>query len=339
MPRSWQRLLRASQSLIPQGSAKRKIVQIIGIILFFQGVSIAVLSSHFGPAVGVISIALGVLILAIFPPEVVSKDSCSDIAPHVEMDTYGIRLLDYTFSKMGGAASAIVSGAAIVAVILIYNAYFSSRPDLGDLDVLTIILGTLLVAYPFVLKQFKTEATFALLFIGLVVVILVIPQAALSLGDGPFAGNWYVHYLLAAPFADALNLLGIEATSYASEVAVTFKDGSTHILSISTACAGLYSFSIFVSAFFSFVLVFEKLSRSAMVSVLSLGLLIAYLGNLFRMIVIGVIGYHYGIDALLWAHNNVGWMVFLSWSSVFWYAVMKLVSRKATPPVEGLSSK
>jgi exosortase/archaeosortase family protein len=76
-----------------------------------------------------------------------------------------------------------------------------------------------------------------------------------------------------------------------------------------------------------------------MVSVLSLGLLIAYLGNLFRMIVIGVIGYHYGIDALLWAHNNVGWMVFLSWSSVFWYAVMKLVSRKATPPVEGLSSK
>jgi exosortase/archaeosortase family protein len=62
--------------------------------------------------------------------------------------------------------------------------------------------------------------------------------------------------------------------------------------------------------------------------VLSLGLLVAYVGNVFRMVVIGVVGYYHGMEALLWAHDNVGWIVFLAWSSIFWYLVIRYADRR-----------
>jgi archaeosortase C (PEF-CTERM variant) len=304
------------------------VLQIVAIVLFFQGISIAVLSSHFGPAIGVVSISLGVLILVVFPPESVQEGAISRTTSKSGGEVYGIRLIDYLFERAGRTTGATILGASLIVITLIHNAYISNQPGIGDLDTLSMALGGLIMVYPFVLGRFKVEICFALLFVALVVVILVVPQAILSLDDESSEGNWYVYYLLAAPFAGALNLLGIPSNADASNVMITFVDGSTHILSISTACAGLYSFSIFVSAFFSFVLVFERLPLRITVSVLSVGLLVAYLGNLLRMIVIGVIGYYYGIGALLWAHDNVGWMIFLSWSSVFWYAALRFADRR-----------
>jgi exosortase/archaeosortase family protein len=110
-------------------------------------------------------------------------------------------------------------------------------------------------------------------------------------------------------------------------VTLTFHDGTVQHLGISAYCAGLYSFSIFMAAFFSFVLVFERLRTRVLVIVLALGLLVAYLGNLFRMVIIGIVGYYRGIDALLWAHQNVGWIIFLSWSAVFWYLLLRYTSK------------
>ena len=144
---------------------------------------------------------------------------------------------------------------------------------------------------------------------------------------GNSAGGFYVHYMLAEPFTRILNLFGITASSVGNDVTLVFKDGSVNTLSISAYCAGLYSFSIFVSAFISFVLVFERLPTKTTAIVLAAGLLAAYAGNVFRMVIIGVVGYYKGLDALLWTHENVGWVIFLGWSSVFWYLVMRFASR------------
>lgn len=329
MAARFQRVLEAAQGFAPEGSTRRKIVQLIAVILFFQGVSIAVLSSHFGPALGLLSMVLGIVILLAFPPKLgLEGPAPVEGTPSGQSETYGIKLVEYVYQKTGGERTATALGLVLIAGILLYNAYLSTRPDIGDLDLLSMILGGLLVAYPATSRRFKVEMCFTLLFVAFVVVILVIPQAALSSGGDSSAGNWYVHYMLAAPFAFALNLLGIDASAFAEVVRITLSDGTVHMLAISAACAGLYSFSIFVSAFISFMLVFERLPFKVMVLVLSLGLLIAYLGNLLRMVVIGVIGYLYGMDALLWAHNNIGWIVFLGWSSVFWYAVLRYANRR-----------
>jgi len=328
----WKRITRAMDRLAPDGSQKRKFLQIVGVILLLEGFATTVLSSKFAAVWGIPPVILGALLLMLFPPRM-AKAGAVKHAPresHVP-DTYGIRFVDFVMNKIGNDYIVMALGAAVIGFIVLYNGFVSAESDYGDLDTLSFMFGGMLIVYPFAVKRFKVEVIFALLFITFVVLMLVVPQALMSVSDddGSSAGNWYVHYMLAAPFAGSLNLMGIHAHSFEEFITITFRDGSVNTLGISTACAGLYSFSIFVSAFLAFTLVFERLPPRLMALVLGIGVLAAYLGNLFRMIVIGVVGYYNGMDALLWAHKNVGWMVFLGWSALFWYLVIRYADRRA----------
>ncbi len=43
----------------------------------------------------------------------------------------------------------------------------------------------------------------------------------------------------------------------------------------------------------------------------ALGIARTYLANIIRMAIIVIVGYYYGMDALLWTHANMGWLIFL----------------------------
>ena len=80
----------------------------------------------------------------------------------------------------------------------------------------------------------------------------------------------------------------------------------------------------------AFVLVFESFSRRVLTLVLAAGLIVAYIGNILRMVIIGVVGYYRGIEALHWAHENVGWVIFLTWSAMFWWLILGYASKSET---------
>jgi len=315
----------------PEGSTRRKMLQLLSIILLFEGISVLILFSYDTAVVGVFSIAVGMLLLILFYPtrkpaqEQVEKEASKEPPP-------GIKLLNWIMDRIGEPLILVPLGAIIIAGVIVYNYSSSSDPKFGDFDTLSFFFGGILMVYPFARKKYNIEASFCLFFLGLVVLLLVVPQTitALSSRAGNSAGGFYVHYMLAEPFARILNLLGITASSVGSDVTLVFRDGTVTTLSISAYCAGLYSFSIFVSAFISFVLVFERLPPKTTAIVLATGLLAAYAGNVFRMVIIGIVGYYRGLDALLWTHENVGWMIFLGWSSVFWYLVMRFAGRHAS---------
>ncbi len=329
MKLNWDAVEAACMRFAPEGSTRRKMLQILSIILLFEGISVLILFSYDTAPFGVFSIAVGMLILLLFYPakKPIVKKAVKAIPREPPP---GIKLLDRVMDWMGEPRILVLFGAAFIAAVLVYNYRISSNPEFGDSDMLSVMFGGMVAVYPFVRKRYKVEASFCLFFLGLIEVFLVVPQAltALSNPAGNSAGGFYVHYMLAEPFAGILNLLGITANSTGSLVTVVFRDGYVANLSISAYCAGLYSFSIFVSAFISFVLVFERLPRRTTIIVLACGLLAAYAGNVFRMVIIGVVGYYNGIEALLWAHRNVGWLIFLGWSSVFWYLVMRYAGRQ-----------
>jgi len=335
---SWDNITLRMDKWFPEGSPRRKLLLIVSIILLFEGISVLILFSYQGVGAGLFSLALGALLLLLLHPGPGKelKPAPSEDVPTREQkvpkrDPFGLVMIDAVVNRVNNDYIVMGAGAAIIAFVVVWNVLVSDRPDYGDLDTLTIMFGGLVLLSPFLLRRFRVETAFSLLFIGLVVVLLVVPQAVTSIHEdtGSSAGNWYVHYMLAAPFADILSLIGIHASSSNNIVSMQFQDGTTQVLSISAYCAGLYSFSIFLAAFVSFVLVFERLSAKNLSIVLGLGLLIAYLGNLFRMVVIGIVGYYKGLDALLWTHSNVGWMIFLGWSAVFWYLVIGFADRGA----------
>ena len=317
----------AVAAVFPDGTPRRKLLQIISIILIFEGLSVIILFSKIGFPFGIVSFIVGVTLLLLIFPRI------QEVPVAKEEETPGIRLVNSLVRMVGGSYVVMAAGALVIVLVIVYNELVSARAELGDLDTLSMLFGGMLLIYPFISGKFKVEACFSIIFLALVVIILVIPQAVTSAsGDNGESsiGSWYVHYMLAAPFAMTLDTLGIDASSSGNFVTLQFQDGSVHTLGISAYCAGLYSFSIFLAAFFSFVLVFERLPRRTLALVLAIGLVVAYLGNLFRMVVIGVVGYYRGVQALLWAHENVGWVIFLSWSAIFWYVLLGYVSRRSS---------
>jgi archaeosortase C (PEF-CTERM variant) len=320
-------------SRIPPGTPARKVLLVVAVILLTEGFSVLLLFSYLSPFLGFISLVLGALLLLFLGGAQASSSS--------EIATPGIILIERVFRRIGGDFVMIILGSIVVLTVLIYNISFSPRPGIGDSDTIVIILGSVMMLYPALRRRYRTEAAFSLIFLGCVGMFLVLPQLIMSLspaeGD-PALGNWYVHYMLAAPFAGILDLLGIPSSSVGNLVTIQFQDGSIHTLSISAYCAGLYSFSIFLSAFIAFVLVFERLPYRAMLGVLTVGLLVAYLGNLLRMVAVGAIGYFRGLDALRWAHENVGWIIFLAWSSLFWWLTLGYVSRYSVGNGESTSA-
>lgn len=325
----WGKLVSSFDRVFPLGTPRRKLLQIVSVILLFEGVTVMLFFSYVGIAVGIASLLLGFFLIALgYKPGMLLVPPTAQ-----KLDPPGIRLIDAIMKKLNNDYIVMIAGAVLIGLVIIWNRFFSPNSGLGDFDMLTIMFGGVLLIFPIIIEKFKVEAIFSLLFLGLVLLFLVIPQVVMSLntGAGESAGNWYVSYMLAAPFAGILDLIGIPATSHANMVTITFQDGTVQPLGISAYCAGLYSFSIFLAAFCSFVLVFERLRIKVLVPVLAIGLLIAFLGNLFRMVVIGVVGYYRGLEALLWAHENAGWIIFLSWSAVFWYLLLGYISKRPAP--------
>lgn len=342
---SWNAMVAAFNGLAPHGTPKRKVLQIISIIFVVEGLSVLILFSYQGVIVGLLSIALGGFLMLLLNPgpyrtSARRPEDVGGVGQRPVEAPHGIKLIRWIMARLNNDYIVMAAGATVIVLVVVWNLYFSRRPSFGDLDTLTMMFGGLLVVFPLIVTKLEAEASFSLLFIGFVVLFLVVPQAVMALhsNTGSSIGNSYVEYMLAAPFAGILNIIGIDANSNGNMVVMQFNDGSTQALAISAYCAGLYSFSIFLAAFFSFVLVFERLPGRLLAFVLALGLTIAYLGNLFRMVIIGIVGYYKGIDALLWTHENVGWIIFLSWSAVFWYFLLGYVSKRSTPRRTGDAS-
>jgi archaeosortase C (PEF-CTERM variant) len=312
------------ERVAPDGTPRRKVLQILAIVLFVEGLSVIVMFSYAWVGLGILSLFIGGALLALMHRRQEGPAEAKDKRPP------GLALVERVVELAGGRYAVMAVGVAVVVLVLAYNWAVSPRPELGDVDTITIFFGAVMAAYPFIVDRFKVEATFALVFLGLVVLFLALPQAVsgiLSGGGVSSASSWYVHYMLAAPFSGILDLIGIPSSSTGNVVTIQFQDGTVNTLAISAYCAGMYSFSIFLSAFISFVLVFERLKPRTLLLVLGLGLLIAYLGNLIRMVIIGIVGYLWGMGALLWAHENVGWVIFLAWSSLFWWYILSRISR------------
>lgn len=237
MDLTWNGILAYVDKLFPEGSSGRKLLQIVSIILIFEGLSVLILFSYQGAGVGLFSLAMGILVLVLLHPGAKEKapplpDEKTPKEPKISKeDPPGIKFIDAILKAIGNDYIVMAAGAAIIVIVVLWNMFLSSRADFGDLDTLTILFGGLVLFFPLLVHKFKVESIFSLMFIGLVVLFLVVPQAVTSLhkGAGSSVGNWYVQYMLAAPFAGILNLVGIHASSSGNIVALHFHDGTVQI--------------------------------------------------------------------------------------------------------------
>jgi archaeosortase C (PEF-CTERM variant) len=238
-----------------------------------------------------------------------------------------------------------VIGVVVIVLDILYNMYLSASPELLTHDSIVILFGVVMIAYSFIPNTYERERDFVFLFFAGLIAILVIPLmlARLIVGNIDESVGLYSAYLLAPEVSGFLNILGIPAS--VDWLTITFPTQSGDVISVyvSTACSGIYSFSIFASAFLSFVLTeYDRVDRKVGL-LMGLGILTAYVANILRMVVIVLVGYYTytpeaGMQAMLVAHSNAGWIIFLIWIGLFWFLMYRFLIRTGEP-VEDVEEK
>jgi len=326
---------------------------LVSLIILFAGVDAAILVNKWSRMLGLAVAAAGGTLLYI---SVNVGRERTEAGPHIlpvpeqiegpTLAETAVRL--YTLNGRFPLMMPI-TGAALIVLVFFYNLYSGFNTYLGSNDYVVLLLAASILTYNYIPDKYSVERDFGLVFLSLLMLVVVIPTTYYEFKYGTTGGSWddrnpnspFIHYLLGIPLVNILNLLGI--TSKLNGVTISFLSASHRRLTISIAlgCTGLYSVSIFLSAFISYIVVeYRKFDRKAAV-LMTLGIITAYVANLIRMTIIILVGYRYGMDALLWTHKNIGELIFMFWIGIFWGLMFKYLdinlpglSEKAGPSEE-----
>ena len=221
---------------------------------------------------------------------------------------------------------------SLLGLLLVTTVYFVDYYNriLSDTGTILVVLAIILIVLDFleleVRKKYAFEVDFTLFFAINLSLILGFYSflALLEINYGSktnfLSNERQVEYLLSIPLAKILNLIGID--SWTDGRLLYFPDlrsGVITAVDITRGCSGIYSIFIFLSCYISYVLTRLKNINSQIIIFGLIAILLSYFANLIRMSIIVIVGHYYGVDALIWTHKNIGWVIFSLWFLFFWY--------------------
>ena len=186
-------------------------------------------------------------------------------------------------------------------------------------------------------QAFARERDFVTVFFVLVCLILVLPLMAARIFYRNFEASVDVYswVALAPPLSWSLSAIGVQNSVHpvlgSTAPGLTFVPrnmGTAVTIVITTSCSGIYSFGIFAAAFGAFVLTEFKRPTKRVWLLFGVGIAAAYVANVFRMVVIVLVGYYSDttltdLQNMLIAHSYAGWLIFLAWIGLFWSILLK----------------
>jgi len=323
------------------------ILVFVGILLIFAGLDLMIMLSKLSRLSGIPVFIGGVLLLVAAMkrygtihvlPEFLETGEGGDVeqtgfksAPIIYWTTAKEKLIPYVW----------IVGGAIILLDIGFNIFFDAKfaddviSGFGSFDISVVMLGAAFIAYRFIPLRFSRERDFILVLGVFLFLILVFPVTLASFfSEESFgiANSPIVYNLLTKPMIGLVKLFGIDAYSKGNEVFYELQSGGYGRVLIATSCAGIYSQSLFISGFVSYILVEYRRWDIKASLMLVAGVLTAWFANVLRMSIIVVIGSYKGEEAFLWAHKYLGTLIFFVWIFVFWgliFFVLKVRSKKS----------
>ena len=308
---------------------------LIGLLTIIGGLEISMVLTKLPRLFGIIFIAAGVLLIYLdirVSKRPTTKDPEAQKAKAVKSKRP--RLSQRLVSRLSLDRKLVpyfwVLGIVVIIVDLAIN-LSGINSEIGSFDVIVLAFGATLILYAPLSKKYPTEMDFLMVFFALLILILIIPiwiWGNLSENTGGMAAQQdLVYTFLTAPLNAILTVLGIESSAQGLYLRFVTADGESLTIGIAASCAGIFSFSIFLSAFLSFVLSeFSTLTRRIAL-LLGIGILFTYAANLLRMTIVILAGHYNGMGVpgdpapftLLWTHTYAGEIIFVCWVALFWW--------------------
>ena len=124
-----------------------------------------------------------------------------------------------------------------------------------------------------------------------------------------------------------LHLIGLPFSGTGNEIILHAPDYNTPVtLLVTEACSGIHSSFLFL-AFFALMLVDLRggLTREMGLAYFIIGAVGTYSANIVRIVVLALITYYIGFDAMKAFHDYFGFIFFIGWIFVFWLWVYRKV--------------
>lgn len=201
----------------------------------------------------------------------------------------------------------IYAGALIILADVIYNINtidFSTPPFIGTIDTMVFFLGLSILAYGTNRPQIQKMGEFGFY---ITTVFMVFFLSIFTIMGFDFLQQ-FNHYLILLPTVAVIKLIGIPIEVIATATVRLSGIEDTTII-IGGPCSGLYSMFLLIGIVIGYSRV-EKIDNKKTAILAAITIVVAYISNLTRVVILYIIAYLYGGDMMVTIHTHIGWLIF-----------------------------
>lgn len=209
-----------------------------------------------------------------------------------------------------------VIGIFIVSADLYYN--FKNGWELGTLDVMTLFFGVSLIGTQLQNPRVERISRFGTYISSVFVALYLIFYSMFAFLNIDFLHK-FDHYMILLPTVKIIGLMGIPLEVIATET-VRINGAEQMTLVIGGPCSGLYSMFLLIGIVFGYSRI-EKMDVNRTFMMLGFCVAVAYISNLFRVIVLYLTAYYYGQETMMLVHTHIGWIIFAGVAASIMYFI------------------
>ena len=218
----------------------------------------------------------------------------------------------------------ITLGLLLIAIDVAYNIYTKDALRSFDYGMIIAGLSIILLNTNFIwfLKLKEGLISFASLFIFFTMVLMAFFSKGILILTKLLTGestNLLYDLMTDLSLKSSFFILGLIKPSSIIENVINF-DGFS--VGIAYPCSGVETMIIFLSSITAYFISTKEQNIKKIAAYTILGSIMFYFVNVVRIIVLVLVGYYYGSDALSFTHYNLGWILLTIGMMVFWYFLL-----------------
>ena len=253
-------------------------------------------------------IVIILMILALFTGATIELSEGSTFAGIVLFAVAAILITQIKLPETNSFESSgryLLFGTFIILADIAYNLRTGST--LGTLDTMTFFFGASLIAYGTNRPQLKHIGKFGAYISGIFLPLYLVFYILFEKYSIEFI-HLFDHYFILLPTVAIVNLFGMPLEVIATET-VRLSGVEEMTIVIGGPCSGLYSIFLLIGIVVGYSRI-EKMDTNKTLYLTFFAILVAYLSNLVRVIMLYTTAYFYGVDTMMIVHTHIGWIIF-----------------------------
>jgi archaeosortase C (PEF-CTERM variant) len=268
------------------------------------------------------NIAIILVVLALFTGATIELSEGSTIVGIILFILAAILISRMKLTGADGIKSSknyMIIGGFIVAADLIYN--YINKSEIGTLDSMAFFIGISMIAMGTNKRDIKQLGEFGFYISSIFTALYLVFYSAFGYLKIDFL-HIFDHYFVLMPTIALIKTFGIPAEIIATETVVLYGAVPMTIV-IGGPCSGLYSMFLLIGIVAGYARI-EKMDIKRSFKLLGFAVLVAYIANLVRVVILYITAYLYGMGVMMMVHTHIGWIIFALTAG----GIMFLMNRK-----------